>query len=101
ESFMMAATADRVPCVYLQDQKVVGLTAADPLRVSYVKPFPGEPTGADEYDHLKMKWSIGHQGAIVDGISRIGFETGGTSALWKDEDRADLFTEKAVGFIER
>ena len=31
---------------------------------------------------------------IVNGISRIGYMTGGKSALWIDEDIADVITEK-------
>src|SRR6185436_14147803 len=41
-----------------------------------------------------------HDQTIVNGISRIGFMTGGRGALWKDEDMADVFTSKAVSFIE-
>jgi arylsulfatase A-like enzyme len=37
---------------------------------------------------------------IVNGISRIGYMTGGKSALWVDEDMADVITDKAVKFIE-
>ena len=33
---------------------------------------------------------------IVNGISRIGYMTGGKAALWKDEDMADVFTRKAT-----
>ena len=38
---------------------------------------------------------------IVNGISRIGYMTGGKAALWKDEDMADVFTRQAVAFIEK
>ncbi len=100
-SFIMAATGDRAPCVYLDGQKVVGLSPDDPLEVSYGKPFPGEPTGVSERDQLKMDWSHGHNNAVVNGIGRIGFSKGGKSALWKDEDMADTFTRKGVEFIER
>ena len=37
---------------------------------------------------------------IVNGMSRIGFMSGGKSALWVDEDIADVITGKAVKFIE-
>jgi arylsulfatase A-like enzyme len=37
---------------------------------------------------------------IVNGISRIGYMSGGKSALWVDEDIADVITGKAVKFIE-
>jgi arylsulfatase A-like enzyme len=100
-SFIMAATGDRVPCVYIENQKIVGLDRSDPVQVSYGKPFPGEPTGVSERDHLKLDWSHGHNMAVVNGIGRIGFMKGGKSALWKDEDMADTFTRKGIEFIER
>jgi len=100
-SFIMAATGDRVPCVYLENQRVVGLTPDDPIQVSYAKPFPGEKTGVEEYDFLKMKPSDGHNQAVVNGIPRIGYMIGGKGALWKDEDRADVFVSKGVEFIEK
>ena len=40
--------------------------------------------------------SHGHDQTIVNGISRIGYMTGGKAALWKDEDMADVFTRQAV-----
>jgi arylsulfatase A-like enzyme len=100
-SFIMAATGDRVPCVYLENQRVVGLDTNDPIQVSYDKPFPGLPTGKAERDTLKLDWSHGHNDAIVNGIGRIGFMKGGQAALWKDEDMALTFTRKGVEFIEQ
>jgi arylsulfatase A-like enzyme len=100
-SFIMAATGDRVPCVYLENHRVFRLDPADPIRVSYKEPFPGEPTGKANPELLKMHPSHGHDMAIVNGISRIGYMTGGKAALWKDEEMADRFTEKALAFIER
>lgn len=100
-SFIMAATGDRVPCVYIEDGKIVGLNPADPIRVSYNDPFPGEPTGVTARDTLKLDWSHGHNMAVVNGIGRIGYLTGGKAALWKDEDMADTFTRRAVAFLER
>ena len=101
ESFIMAATGDRVPCVYVQGHRVVGLDPADPIEVSYLKPFPGEPTGKANPELLKIHPSHGHDMAIVNGISRIGYTKGGKAALWKDEEMADVFTTEAVKFIER
>ncbi|MBI5833921.1 MAG: arylsulfatase [Armatimonadetes bacterium] len=100
-SFVMAATGDRVPCVFVENQRVVGLVADDPLQVSYKQPFPGEPTGVSERDHLKMDWSAGHNMGVVNGIGRIGWYRGGRAAQWKDEDMADTFTAKGVEFMER
>jgi arylsulfatase A-like enzyme len=101
-SFIMAATGDRVPTVYVDNRRVAGLDPADPIRVSYGKPFPDMPTGATRPDLLTtMRPSHGHDQAIVNGISRIGYMTGGTAALWKDEDMADVFTRRAVACIEQ
>ena len=44
--------------------------------------------------------SHGHDMAIVNGVSRIGYMTGGSSALWVDEEIADTITRKAESFIE-
>jgi arylsulfatase A-like enzyme len=101
ECFIMAATGDRVPCVYLRNHNVVGLDPQDPIEVNYNTPFPGEPTGKANPELLKMHPSHGHDMAIVNGISRIGYMKGGKSALWKDEDMADTFTGEAVKFIEK
>lgn len=100
-SFIMAATGDRVPCVYIENSKVVGLNPSDAIRVSYTDPFPGEPTGVTDRAKLKMDWSHGHNQAVVNGVGRIGYMTGGKSALWKDEDMAQRFTSQAVQFLER
>jgi arylsulfatase A-like enzyme len=100
DSFIMAATGDRAPCVFIENQRIVGLDRSDPIQVSYGKPFPGEPTGISERDHLKMDWSYGHNDGVVNGIGRIGFTKGGKAALWKDEDMADTFTRKGVEFIQ-
>jgi len=90
-----------VPCVYVEDGRIVDLNASDPIRLSYNDPFPGEPTGVTARDTLKLDWSHGHNMAVVNGIGRIGYMTGGKAALWKDEDMADRFTHRAVAFLER
>ncbi|MGN6553346.1 MAG: sulfatase-like hydrolase/transferase [Verrucomicrobiota bacterium] len=100
-SFIMAATADRVPCVYVENHRVVGLDPKDPLKISYRQPFPGEPTGILNRDSLRMNWSHGHNQAVINGIGRIGYMKGGKSAIWKDEDMADTYTKKALAFIDR
>jgi arylsulfatase A-like enzyme len=99
--FLMPATADRVPCVFVENHRVVNLDPKDPIRVSYTTPFPGEPLGRDHPELLKMKPSHGHDQAIVNGVSRIGYMSGGKSALWVDENIVDVFTEKATAFIKR
>lgn len=99
--FLIPATGDRVPCVYVENHRVVGLDPADPIRVSYGEPIVGEPTGRDNPELLKVHPSHGHDQAIVNGISRIGYMSGGKAARWVDEDMADVITDKAVAFIER
>ena len=101
ESFILAATGDRVPCVYLENQRVFGLDPADPISVSYKSPFPGEPNGVDQRNSLTLDWSHGHNMAVVNGVGRIGYMKGGKAALWKDEDMAEVFTRRAVDFITR
>lgn len=98
-SFIQAATNDRVPCIFIEDGRAVGLDSADPLYVSYRQNFPGEPTGKDHPELLKMHPSVGHAGAIVNGVPRIGYQTGGRAAQWKDEEMAALFLEKAKQFV--
>lgn len=100
-AFLIPATGDRVPCVYVENHRVVNLDPSDPIRVSYKDPFPGEPLGRTHPQLLRMHPSHGHDMAIVNGISRIGYMTGGRKALWKDEDMADTITAKALGFLER
>ena len=98
--FLIPATGDRVPCVYVENHHVVGLDPADPIQVSYGKPIGNDPTGRANPELLKMHPSHGHDMTIVNGISRIGYMSGGHSARWVDEDMADVITQKAAAFIE-
>lgn len=98
-AFIMAATQDRVPTVYIENGRVVGLDTEDPVEVSYTENFPGEPTGKDHPEMLKMRWHHGHFNTVVNGISRIGFMKGGHSARWVDENMADTFLLKARNYI--
>ncbi len=100
-SFIIPATGDRVPCVYVENHRVVGLDPLDPIQVSYGKPIGDEPTGRDRPDLLKLKPSHGHDQTIVNGVSRIGYMSGGRAARWVDEDMADTITRQAVSFVER
>lgn len=99
-SFIMAATSDRVPCVYIENGRAVNLDPADPIEVSYKENFPGEPTGKDNPEMLRLHPSDGHDMSIVDSIPRIGFMKGGMAARWHDENIADDITGKAVQFIK-
>lgn len=102
-SFIMAATGDRVPCVYIENQWVYNYDPSAPISVSYKKNFPGEPTGRQNPELLKLFPcpNHSHDMSIVNGISRIGYMKGGGKALWKDEEIADVITEKAIEFITK
>lgn len=100
-SFIIPATGDRVPCVFVENHRVVGLDPADPITVSYGKPIGSEPTGLTHPEKLIIKADRNHSQAIVNGVSRIGYMTGGKAALWKDEDIADTLARKSVAFLER
>ncbi|WP_344976627.1 arylsulfatase [Compostibacter hankyongensis] len=99
-AFFFPATADRVPTVFIENHKVVALDSADPITVSYKEKVGDEPTAREHPELLKMKYSHGHDGTIVNGIGRIGFMQGGQRARWADEEVEDVFTVKAQEFIE-
>lgn len=103
-SYLMAATGDRVPCVWMENQKVANYDPSAPIEVSYEKPFPGEPLGKDHPElltKLKPSPNHGHDQAIVNGISRIGYMKGGGKALWQDEYIADSIAANATRFIDQ
>jgi arylsulfatase A-like enzyme len=100
-SFLIPATNDRVPCVYVENGSVVGLDPNDPIEVRYNKPVGTEPTGRDNPELLRIHPSHGHDNTIINGISRIGYMSGGHAARWRDEDIADVLSEKAVHYLEK
>jgi arylsulfatase A-like enzyme len=99
-AFVIPATGDRVPCVYVENHRVVGLQPNDPIRVSYGQPVGDLPTGKASPEKLKLHPSHGHDQTIIGGISRIGYMSGGTAAQWIDEDMANVLTSKATRFID-
>jgi arylsulfatase A-like enzyme len=102
-SYIMAATGDRVPCVWVENERVVGLDPTDSLFVSYRAPFEGEPLGSTHPElltKLHPSPNHGHNQAVVNGISRIGYMKGAHGARWEDENIADSITEHAVRFIK-
>lgn len=98
-SYIMAATQDRVPTVYIEDGDVVGLDPNDPIEINYHVNFKGQPTGKDNPELTTMKWHHGHNSTIINGIPRIGFMKGGKAALWSDVDMADHFLGKVKSYI--
>lgn len=100
-SYIMAATADRVPCVFIENGQVANYDPMDSIFVDYKKNFAGEPSGRENPELLyNLKPSHGHDQGIVNGISRIGYCKGGGKALWKDENIADSIADHAIRFIE-
>ncbi|WP_254713120.1 arylsulfatase [Polaribacter sp. HaHaR_3_91] len=99
-SYIMAATQDRVPTVYIDNGHVVGLDKNDPIEVNYKKNFEGEPTAKSNPEMTTMKWHHGHNNSIVNGIPRIGYMKGGESAKWTDIDMADHFLGKAQEYVK-
>ena len=104
-SFLLPSTNDRVPCVYLENYRVVNLDPSDPLYVnaapedhtSTVYPYGRTNPEAETYypgDHQ-------HSETVINGIGRIGKMWGGKSALWNDETMADEFAVQARKFLER
>lgn len=98
-SYIIAATVDRVPTVYVENGIVPGLEEDDPLMVSYTENFPGEPTALTNPELMTMRWSDGHNCSVVNGIPRIGYQKGGKNAYWDDETMADVFLDKVKEFI--
>jgi arylsulfatase A len=98
--FLLPTTNDRVPQVYVDGHRVANLDPHDPLWVGERQPNGDHLTGLTHRRTLKLDWSHGHNQTIHNGISRIGFYTGGMAARFRDEDLADKWVEKSVEFIE-
>ncbi len=99
-SFIIPATPDRVPTVFVENHHVVSFNDKDPIEVNYERRIGTDPTGLTNPELLKMKADSQHSGTIVNGVSRIGYMKGGHKAYWKDEDFSEVLTGKAEHFIE-
>ncbi len=100
ESYILAATQDRVPTVYIKDGHVVNLDPKDPISIDYKNNFEGEPTAISNPEMLTMKWHHGHNNSVVNGIPRIGYMKGGEAAKWSDVDMADNFLARAQDYVK-
>ena len=98
-AYYFPATNDRVPCVFIENDRVDGLDSKDPIQISYRQKVGDEPTGKENPELLALPYHLGHDGTIVNGISRIGWMSGGKKAWWKDEEMAQVLSDKAVSFI--
>ncbi|MBM3858705.1 MAG: arylsulfatase [Verrucomicrobia bacterium] len=99
--FLLPTTNDRVPQVYVENHRVKHLDPADPLWVGNAKPSEDHPTGLTHRHLLKMDWDYGHNATIHNGISRIGFYTGGMKARFRDEDLSDEWVNQSNHWIEQ
>lgn len=100
-SFLIPATGDRVPTVYVENQRVVNANPNDPIEVNYELKLEGYPNGIDNPELLKQKADKQHSNSIVNSISRIGYMKGGEKALWVDEEFPNVLTGKAKHFINQ
>jgi len=80
-AWIMPATGDRVPCVWVENHRVVNLDPADPIKLDY-------------------RVQRGAPDSFVNGIPRIGKQTGGKAAVWKDEEMSTVIARKGCAFIE-
>lgn len=104
DSFLLPSTNDRVPCVYLDGHRVVGLDPSDPLYVGK-KPEGVEctsyPDGKKNPEAMTYYRSThGHNNSVINGIGRIGTMYGGSHALWDDETMADVFVEQTIDWLK-
>ena len=97
---LLPTTNDRVPQVFVRDHRVLNLDAKDPLWVGNKAPEGEHASGLTHRDTLKMDWSHGHNNTIHNGISRIGFYTGGHAARFRDEDLGDEWIKRSNEWIE-
>ena len=100
-SFIIPATNDRVPTVWVDGHRVHNWSPDDdPIRVSYRGPIGDLPTGLSHPELLRYEADRQHSGTIVNGVSRIGFMDGGQSAWWDDEDMGYEIARRSRDFIE-
>lgn len=81
-AWIMPATGDRVPCVWVENDRVVNLDPADPIALDY-SVQRGQPR------------------SFINGIPRIGAQTGGKAALWKDDEMSFVIARKSCEFVEK
>jgi len=79
-SWIIPATGDRVPCVWVENGRVVNLDPADPIKLNY---------GVRR----------GQPNSFLMGIPRIGQQLGGKAALWDDEKISFVIAQKGMDFI--
>lgn len=96
---LLPTTNDRVPQVLVENHRVRNLDLKDPLWVGNKPPSDDHPTGVTHRAELKMDWNVGHNGTIHNGISRIGYYTGGMKARFRDQDLGDEWVRETDRWI--
>ncbi|MDD2599604.1 MAG: arylsulfatase [Kiritimatiellae bacterium] len=103
-SFLLPSTNDRVPCVYLENHRVVNLDPNDPISIGQ----KDDPRSTEYPDGKKnpeamtyYKSTHGHNDSVINGIGRIGTMYGGKAALWNDETMSDEFVKRSEKFIDQ
>lgn len=81
-AWFLPATGDRVPCVWVENDRVVNLDPNDPIKLDY-------------------NVQRGDKKSFVNGVPRIGGQTGGKAALWKDDEMSFVIAEKGCEFLEK
>ncbi|VGO22952.1 sulfatase family protein [Pontiella sulfatireligans] len=101
-SFLFPATNDRVPCVYMRNRHILNIDPADPITVSYKNKLTDTyPDGKEHPEAMTYYPSThGHNNSVINGIGRIGWMSGGKTALWNDEDNSDVLVQEARAFID-
>lgn len=95
-SFLIPATGDRVPTVFVENGKVVGLERDDQIVVDYQQPIAGAESGLP----VKVAADAQHSNTVINGVGRIGYMKGGSSAYWTDQNIPTVLNEQAFKFIE-
>jgi len=81
-AWILPATGDRVPCVWVENDRVVNHDPKNPITLDYT---------------VKR----GDKESFVNGVPRIGGQTGGKAALWKDDEMSFVIAEKSCDFIQK
>ncbi|QNM84311.1 arylsulfatase [Polaribacter pectinis] len=100
-SYLIPSTGDRVPSVLLENHHVLNLDKEDPIQISYKKKIGNDPTGIENPELLRYDSDDFHGKTIINGVSRIGYMSGGNSARFKDETVPYQMLNQARLFIDK